>query len=166
METDQNEFKDQPEIELEASAEAEPEVIPEVLPDDETVDEQSGEPAEITPEAGTVTAKKNRKAQKKPEKAVFSINFYSWATPIVGVVMLVIGLLAGYYGRPLLAGTQDSANAGGSAAAEPTSGVSQVEPPANNASSEEVMAFLTSNIRHFRGDENAPITMIEFSDFQ
>ncbi|MFN2195615.1 MAG: hypothetical protein ACK2UW_05765 [Anaerolineales bacterium] len=166
METDQDEFKDQPEAELEASSEDELDLLPETVSDDENVGEPSDDSAEFTPEAESVAAKKSRKAQKKSEKAVFSINFYSWATPVVGVVMLIIGLLAGYFGRPLLAGTQDSATTGGSTSAEPTSGVSQVEPPANNASSEEVMAFLTSNVRHFRGDENAPVTMIEFSDFQ
>ena len=39
--------------------------------------------------------------QTKKRPAI-TINVQSWATPIVGVVMLIVGLLGGYYGRPLV----------------------------------------------------------------
>ena len=35
-------------------------------------------------------------------KAAFTIVFHSWATPIVGVFMLAVGLPGGYFGRSLL----------------------------------------------------------------
>ena len=47
-----------------------------------------------------------QKIQPRDQAAV-TINIQSWATPIIGLVMLVIGLLGGYYIRPLtLAPTQ------------------------------------------------------------
>lgn len=86
------------------------------------------------------------------------INIYSWATPIVGVLMLVIGLLAGYFGRPLLSQRLE---------AQGTS--SPAEVPASSADAanrKEMMDFLIGQVKHFKGDPNAPVTMIEFSDFQ
>jgi len=31
-----------------------------------------------------------------------TINIQSWWTPIIGVVLLIVGLLAGYFARPLI----------------------------------------------------------------
>jgi len=62
-----------------------------------------------------------------------------------------------------------------SAAAAPTTS-SPVEPPESTAGSvpEEsaagptptIMDFVLSDARHFQGDDSAPVTMIEFSDFK
>jgi hypothetical protein len=35
--------------------------------------------------------------EKKP---ALVLNVYSWWTPVLGIIMLVVGLLAGYYARP------------------------------------------------------------------
>ena len=92
-------------------------------------------------------------AQKQP--AVI-ITIQSWATPIVGAVMLVLGLLVGYYGRPLMlnqARTEASVNA--------------VIPTADNSVAQaKLMTTVLAQTRHFRGDPNAPVTIIEFADFQ
>lgn len=92
-------------------------------------------------------------------KPAFIINFYSWATPIVGLIMLVIGLAGGYFGRPLLTpeASQPEVKATVPAASLPD------EAP---QSAEEMMEFLITQVRHFKGDANAPVTIIEFSDFQ
>jgi hypothetical protein len=106
-----------------------------------------GEP-EVQPEA---------RAEAEPRHPSVVINVYSWATPIVGVLMLAVGLLAGYFGRPLIASK-----------AEPTLPAAAVQSanPTEEAQRQEMMTFLVSQVKHFKGDPNAPVTIIEFSDYQ
>jgi protein-disulfide isomerase len=78
------------------------------------------------------------------------------STPVVGVVMLVVGLLLGYFGRPLLDKPTQIAR---------YSGPAQGPQPLPNSQA-EVMPYLISQTRHFRGDPNAPVTLIEIEDFQ
>lgn len=108
--------------------------------------------------------------EAKPQNNALTINIQSWATPVVGVVMLIIGLLAGYFIRPLLTSIT-SAETTPVAAIPPTqsaAGSTAVAPDATNqaANLEELMAYLVPQVKHFKGDENAPVTIIEFSDFQ
>ncbi len=94
-------------------------------------------------------------AQKQP---AVTISIQSWATPIAGVLMLVLGLMVGFYGRPfLLAGTESSA---GSA---PPDVIATAD---NSAAQEDLMKTVIAQTRHFKGDQNAPVTIIEFADFQ
>jgi len=88
-------------------------------------------------------------------KPAITINIQSWATPLVGVVMLIIGLLGGYYGHPLVNDTGEQATV-------PQS----IAPSQAGAGNEELMAYLVSQTRHFKGDPDAPVTLIEFGDFQ
>jgi len=98
----------------------------------------------------------NEPEEVQPKRSpAITINIHSWATPLVGVVMLVVGLLAGYYGRPLVSGTK-----------EPITVSQSIAPTQTGAGNEEVMAYLVSQTRHFRGDPDAPVTLIEFGDFQ
>lgn len=98
--------------------------------------------------------------------SALTINVQSWATPIIGLIMLVLGLLGGYFGRPLLAGTPASPTA-------PTA-VSQANPPQAAATpdadqlarQQQMMQAVVAQTRHFQGDPNAPVTIIEFGDFQ
>ena len=92
--------------------------------------------------------------QTKKQPAI-TISVQSWATPIVGVVMLIIGLFGGYYGRPLLGNNGEPVTVPATIASAPTGG-----------GNEEMMTYLVSQIRHFTGDANAPVTLIEFGDFQ
>ena len=56
---------------------------------------------EIEPEAEPAeTAEEVKLSERKP--AALTLVIQSWATPIIGVVMLTIGLLGGYYLRPTL----------------------------------------------------------------
>jgi len=97
---------------------------------------------------------------QKPPAMIITIQ--SWATPIVGLVMLVLGLLVGYYMRPLILAQSSNATIGSSiittAAAIPAADQSEAR--------QNLMASLIPKTRHFRGDPNAPVTMIEFGDFQ
>lgn len=92
-------------------------------------------------------------------KPAFTINFYSWATPIVGLVMLLVGLAGGYFARPLINPETKQPVA---QATTPTVSLPEEAPQ----SAEEMMTFLVSQVRHFKGDPDAPVTIIEFSDFQ
>ena len=98
-------------------------------------------------------------------RAAFTIVIHSWATPIVGVLMLAVGLLGGYFGRPLLLPQSPASVAlaqSGAASPSETSASPQNQP----SNPDELMAFVVSQTRHFKGDPNAPVTIIEFSDFQ
>lgn len=98
-------------------------------------------------------------------KAALTIVFQSWATPIVGVVMLALGLLGGYFARPLAASllTENTVDLAASAASAANgSAAAQNEPPSN----QELMSFVVGSTRNFKGDPNAPVTIIEFSDYQ
>ena len=96
-------------------------------------------------------------AQRPP---AITISIQSWATPIVGVVMLVLGLLTGYYGRPFMLHQ-----------AQPEASVNSEAPVVipttdNSAAQQELMETVLAKTRHFMGDPDAPITIIEFADFQ
>jgi len=92
------------------------------------------------------------------EKPAITISVQSWATPIVGLVMLILGLFGGYAIRPLL---NDQSG-------QPNVSLRQQPSPdgAGAASNPQLMEYLVSQTRHFRGDPDAPVTLIEFSDFQ
>lgn len=108
-------------------------------------------PLEVQEEAAPI------EAQKPP---AITISIQSWATPIVGVVMLILGLLVGYYGRPLIPNQAQSEASVNSAAPV-------VLPSADNSAAQQnLMERVLAKARHFKGDPNAPITMIEFGDFQ
>ena len=99
-------------------------------------------------------------------RPALTINVQSWATPIVGLLMLAAGLLLGYYGRPYLAERLgDSQEPSGSPQAAAPAGES-LAPTPDIQSREELMNFLVENTEHFLGDPQAAVTMIEFSDFQ
>jgi hypothetical protein len=100
----------------------------------------------------------------KQDQAALTIVVKSWATPILSALMLVLGLLGGYYGRPLiepqptLTDTQEDLTTG--EAAVPTPDADLV------AQQQALMTAVISETRHFRGNLDAPVTIIEFSDFQ
>jgi hypothetical protein len=94
------------------------------------------------------------------ERPALTIVVQSWATPVIGILMLVIGLVGGYFGRPLLARQTP----------EPTPQMAVVQqttaPSAQSPDSGELMRVVAEQTRHFVGSEDAPVTIIEFSDFQ
>ena len=101
-------------------------------------------------------------AQPKP---AFTIVVHSWATPIAGGLMLVIGLLIGFFGRPLLMPQTPAVTATSQPGEAPPTDAT-ASPQAQSVDPDELMAFVVSQTRHFKGDPNAPVTIIEFSDYQ
>jgi len=89
------------------------------------------------------------------DKPALTIHIHTWATPIVGLLMLVIGLTAGYFGRPLVSTALTKATS------TPTAVEESTEPQ-----NPEVQGLVVEQTKHFIGDANAPVTIIEFSDFQ
>jgi hypothetical protein len=103
----------------------------------------------------------------QPEKTpALVINIHTWATPIVAVVFLIIGLLGGYFLRPALSGDKSTAEVAVQPTVQAVEPTPPLDPVAVQATRDAVMVTLASQAKHFRGDENAPVTMIEFSDFQ
>lgn len=91
------------------------------------------------------------------EREALVIRVQSWATPVVGLLMLVVGFLGGYLSRPLLASQITPAT--------PTAASTQGS-AATSSSAVELMQNVVAQTRHFKGEEGAPVTVIEFSDFQ
>ena len=110
----------------------------------------------------------------EPRAAIFigPLIVHSASTPIVGLVMLMAGLLIGYFGRPVVAArlagatATPAATATTVAAAVPEAPEVSVNPNPQPRSQEELVAYLVVQTRHFRGSADAPVTIIEFGDFQ
>lgn len=90
----------------------------------------------------------------------------TWLLIALGfVVTLLVGLAIGLRLRPgatavSVAVTPDEA---GNQTTIETSPQTDSSPPAADS---DFMAFLLSDARHFEGDADAPVTLIEFSDFK
>ena len=82
-------------------------------------------------------------------------------TAVVGLVMLGAGVLAGYFGRPLV-----TPRPLGATPVTPTVGAANPPAAASDPSAVTLMEAVIAQTRHFKGDPNAPVTIIEFGDFQ
>jgi hypothetical protein len=127
------------------------------------------QPHEETPHEETPNEEKLHE-----EKPALTVVVQSWWTPALAVIMLVVGLLIGYLGRPLVnKGTDTSGDiaavttpVGTVSAEQVTLPTSTVDPTAVANSQKQLMDYLISNTTHFLGDPNAKVTIIEFSDYQ
>lgn len=105
--------------------------------------------------------------QKPP---VLTIHLHSWATPLLGIVMLLVGLVAGYWVRPLVDAARNGPVAVITAAPQAAAPAARQPEPAADAAAvtegrQAMMDALIAQTRHFEGDPNAPITIIELSDY-
>jgi hypothetical protein len=130
---------------------------------EEFIEDQPNPPPEAGPEP-----EEEREEATTSQRPALTINIQSWATPIVGLVMLAAGLLLGYFGRPLLT-SDPTPVAQATQAVAPSQGDQAPNPTVNPnlpQTREELMSFLMQETKHFLGDPNAEVTIIEFSDFQ
>jgi hypothetical protein len=113
--------------------------------------------------------------QPQGEKPALTVVIQSWWTPALAVIFLVVGLLAGYFGRPLV--NKGSVTNGDVAAVttpavtlppdQTTVATTPVDPTmAAISNQQQLMEYLVSHTTHFQGDANAKVTIIEFSDYQ
>lgn len=81
---------------------------------------------------------------------------HAWVLLLVG---LLVGGLAGFYLRPLVLPEQEADAAGPLAGVEDSGQLNEPDPH------QEVMLAVIAGARHFQGDPNAPVTLVEFGDF-
>jgi protein-disulfide isomerase len=101
------------------------------------------------------------------EKPALTVVIQSWWTPALAVIMLVVGLLVGYFGRPLI--NQSSDNGGSAQSTEQVAaGNSAVAatPTVDPAQIQQIMDSIVKQTTNFQGDPTATVTLIEFSDYQ
>jgi protein-disulfide isomerase len=70
--------------------------------------------------------------------------------------MFGLGLFAGYLVRPLISPQET----------EVATVPSLPSPEPGQSGNQQVMSFLVEETRHYKGDPDAPVTIIEFSDFK
>ena len=109
--------------------------------------------------------------QPSEKKPALTVVIKSWWTPALAVVALVVGLLLGYFGRPLLnksAGDDGVAAVATQDVAVPTlqSADPTVDPTQQAIDVQQMMDNLISQTTQFKGDPNAAVTLIEFSYYQ
>lgn len=102
--------------------------------------------------------------EPKPQTAspVLTINLYSWATPIIGLVMLIVGIFGGFYIRQAIGASNSTKTPAVVNQAES----SATQPAEASTGNEDLMAAVVAQTRHFLGSPDAPVTMIELSDFK
>ena len=84
-----------------------------------------------------------------------------------GLTMLVVGALCGVAIQPLFASAQSpAATVTGQATSSADVTSSQPAPTQDNSPRGAMMRGVVSQTRHFLGDENAPVTIVEFCDFE
>jgi protein-disulfide isomerase len=96
---------------------------------------------------------------------------------LILVIVFAVGLAIGFFGRPMVTPaeevvvtvvvTSQAAVAKATATPEPATPSAETKSGANEGRpTPTIMDFILSDTRHFQGDPNAPVTMVEFSDFR
>lgn len=110
--------------------------------------------------------------QPREEKPALTVVIQSWWTPALALIALVVGLLGGYFGRPLInkndepGGVAAVAQATTNPAGQSANPTATVDSTQQAITAQQIMADLISQTQNFQGDPNATVTLIEFSDYQ
>jgi protein-disulfide isomerase len=75
--------------------------------------------------------------------------------------MLLVGALLGYFGRPLVTPRPIESVAAAATAPQEEAAASAAKPSAGT-----FMDAVVAQTRHFKGNADAPVTIVEFGDFQ
>lgn len=99
-------------------------------------------------------------AQPRAAIVIGPLIIASAATPIIALVMMLLGIAVGYTGRPFVAArfATPTPTAAPAAAARDTASEAQ--------SRAALMQSLVAQTRHFKGNADAPVTILVFADFQ
>ncbi len=100
----------------------------------------------------------DNEVKETDKKNPFVINPSNGLVIVVGLVMLLLGGFLGYYARPLVGPEAQ--------AARKTEAANAIAIQTQVAENKKIMDYLVGELKHFQGDPNAPVTVIEFSDFQ
>jgi protein-disulfide isomerase len=108
--------------------------------------------------------------QPQGEKPALTVVIQSWWTPAVALIFLVVGLLGGYFGRPLMnKGLDTTGNVATVVTPDTSVQTTQSALPTATVDPTQVkqlMDSIISQTTNFQGDPNATVTIIEFSDYQ
>jgi protein-disulfide isomerase len=95
---------------------------------------------------------------------------------LILVIVFAAGLVLGFFGRPMVMPAEEvvvtvevtsEAVVQATAMPQPTTAPAETGTETNEAGpTPTIMEFILSDTRHFLGDPNAPVTLIEFSDFR
>jgi len=143
-------------------------------PQEEKPEVSNEEKPEVSHEEKPEVSHEEKPEVNYEERPALTMMIESWWTPAIAVLALVVGLLIGYVGRPLLNNSSDSVGdiaavtspVETAAVDQPALPTATVDPTAVAESQKQLMDYLVSNTTHFKGDPNALVTIIEFSDYQ
>ena len=115
---------------------------------------------ETEPESEPVLGDSEEVVKIKGERPALTIVIQSWTTPIAALVMLIVGLVGGFILRPVVMPERQLITEVVNPS-QPTAVVAAATPDTG-----EIMTVVTQQTKHFTGSEAAPVTIIEFSDYQ
>ncbi len=100
------------------------------------------------------------------DKPALTVVIQSWWTPALAVIALVVGLLAGYFGRPLINKNTPADNGVAELVTPPAAQTASPTATIDPQQVQQIMASIVAQTTNFMGDPNATVTLIEFSDYQ